>query len=324
MANQNISCEEAAKLLKNCTEAHILIHQNPDGDCIGSGYALAQMLWQLGKKASVLCSDPIPKRYQFMLPEDEELHRSDCPDLIVSVDVADEKLVGDSLTDYKGNIQLAIDHHHFHRAFAPKILLDEFAAAACQVVYKLLEPMGVTLTASIAKCLYTGIATDTGGFLFDNVSPSTLRILADIREQQPDLPYSRYNRDLFLTKNKKRLEIESLLAKLMEEHFNGKCYFLAVSMQTCEENHLAAEDFDGFAGFPLQLEGTEIGILMREKEPDVWKISLRSANDANVCSICQLFGGGGHIKAAGCQMEGSLDTVRTQLLAAVRKELNRI
>lgn len=319
-----LTCKETAEMLRNCNEAHILIHQSPDGDCMGSGYALAQMLWQLGKKASVLCSDPLLKRCAFIVPEDAEEHASHEPDLIVSVDVADEKLLGDGLSAYKGNVQLAIDHHYQHREFAQNLLIDANASSACEVVYRLLEPLGVKLTAGIATCLYTGIATDTGGFLFDNVSPETLRMLADIREQQPEVPYARINRDLFLTKTSKRMHMEQLLAGRLEEYFGGACMLLSIPDALCKEQGLLSEDFDGFAGFPLQIEGAEIGVMMREKEPDVWKISLRSANTADVSRICVQFGGGGHIKASGCQINGSMETVRSLLLEAVRKELETL
>ena len=109
---QQWNLKETAQWLKQCEDAYILIHQSPDGDCVGAGYALAEMLHQMGKRASVHCNDPIPKRYQFMLPQTQEPEESFAPKCIIAVDVADPKLLGSSIQAQFGEkVDLSIDHH---------------------------------------------------------------------------------------------------------------------------------------------------------------------------------------------------------------------
>ena len=179
---------EAAAWLQTCEQAIILIHQSPDGDCIGSGYALAALLRLMGKHAVVRCSDPIPARYAFLLDDSDTVDESIAA--VISVDVADRKLLGDLDAVYGDHVQLAIDHHMIHRAFAAACCLYPQAAATCEIVYAIAKELPVVMTEHIAACLYTGIDTDTGCFQFDNVTPNTLRAAADLMEQFPDVRYA--------------------------------------------------------------------------------------------------------------------------------------
>ena len=167
---------ETAAQLQTIQQAMILIHQSPDGDCIGSGYALAALLRQMGCHAVVRCSDPIPERYAFLAVEETPDTVDEDAAVILSVDVAD---------------------HIMHRSFAKACCLYPKAAAACEIVYAIAKELPVKLTPQIATCLYTGMATDTGCFQFDNVTPHTLRIVADLMEQFPEIHYAWINRAMF-------------------------------------------------------------------------------------------------------------------------------
>ncbi len=147
----------AARLLLQQDWVLILCHQSPDGDTIGSGYALCHALHQLGRHAAVLCSDPVPRRMAFvteglspalsLTPEEARF--------VVSVDIADVNLMGGKLLPYQsdGAVDLAIDHHPTHRPYAKRLLLRGDAAANCQTMFDLLEEMGVKLTFEISRCL---------------------------------------------------------------------------------------------------------------------------------------------------------------------------
>ncbi|MBQ8513913.1 MAG: bifunctional oligoribonuclease/PAP phosphatase NrnA [Ruminococcus sp.] len=314
-----LSVQETAAHLTACESAEILIHRSPDGDCIGSGYALLYALRQMGKKARVVCHDPIPERYHFMLPEVQTLELFH-PELIVAVDVADEKLLGDGLLEqYTGKIDLCIDHHISNTEYAEALCLDGQAAAAAQVLYAVLKEMPVTITKEIAACLYTGLATDTGCFMYDNVSPRTLRIAAEIMEQHPDIPYAQINRNMFIVKSMGRIRLDQLLAGQLESALDGQCMLICVTRSLMEEYGLDESELEGIAGFPLQVEGVQVGIVMKEREKGVFKVSMRSADWVNVSAICQTLGGGGHIKAAGCTINGSAEEAKRILIDAVAK-----
>lgn len=316
---KHVSVQETAARLCACESAYILIHRSPDGDCIGSGYALQYALRSLGKKARVLCSDEIPARYHFMLPEAETLEMF-YPDLIVSVDVADEKLLGDSLLEeYSGRVNLCIDHHISNTGYAEALCLDGKAAAACQVLYEILTEMSVTITKEIAVCLYTGIATDTGCFMYDNVGPRTLRIAAELMQVHPDIPYAKINRNMFVVKSMGRMKLDSILSGQLESYLDGKCMLVCITQKLMQEYGIEDSELEGIAGFPLQVEGAEVSIVMKEREENVFRVSMRSADQVNVSEICQSLGGGGHIKAAGCTVTGTPEEVKQILTEAVTK-----
>ncbi len=319
--NRYADFPEAERFLRECEDAYILIHQSPDGDCIGSGYSLQAVLRQMGKRAKVLCADPIPARFDFLKPavpeEDFE------PKCIITVDVADPKLLGCYHEQYGDRVDLCIDHHISNQQYAKQTVLLSDASAACEVLYGLYRQLGAEITEYIAACLYTGIATDTGCFKFSNTTAHTHETAAEIMAAFPDIPYSQINRQMFEVKSPERMRAECAMIQAMEYHLDGKCAMICVSQELIERTGMNPEDTDGMANLPLQPEGVEVGITMREREPEVWKISMRLANDVNVSAICQTLGGGGHVKAAGCLLRGSLEEVKTVLLGAVRKGMEQ-
>ncbi len=310
---------QTGAFLRSCEDAYILIHRSPDGDCIGSGYSLQAVLRQMGKRAKVLCADPIPPRFGFLLPEEPE--EEFAPKCIISVDVADETLFGDLEKTYRGRVDLCIDHHISNREYAAHLLLDAGASSACEVLCRVYREMGVTFTEEIAKCLYTGMATDTGCFKFDNTGAGTFRAAADLMEEFPSVRYDLINRAMFDVKTPGQIRAEIAMLQHMEYFLDGRVTIVWATLAICRENGVDERDMEGLANLALSPEGVEVGITVREREPGQFKISLRSAKDVNVSAICQTFGGGGHIKAAGCTLSGTPDEVRSQLIAAVEAAL---
>ncbi len=163
-----INMNEAAKLIRECGNAVILLHESPDGDTMGSGFALCRALRSIGKKANVLCSDELPPKFSFLYdwysPQEFE------PETVIAADIADKKLMGSYNEIYGDKVQLCVDHHISNTGYAEKLLLGERSAAACEVVYSLLKAADIAVDDTMAMCLYTGIATDTGCFKFENVT----------------------------------------------------------------------------------------------------------------------------------------------------------
>lgn len=306
--------------LRDCDDVHILIHRSPDGDCIGSGYSLQAVLRQLGKRSRVLCADPIPARFQFLLPEESE--EDFPPQYVISVDVADEKLLGDLKDTYGGNVNLCIDHHVSNLHYAENLLLDADASAACEVLYTVYREMGVTFTEQIAKCLYTGMATDTGCFKFSNTRPGTHIAVAEIMREFPDIRYDLINRNMFDVKSRQQIRAEMAMLCNMEYHLDGKCTLVWATQDIFRSAGVDENDVEGLTSLSLQPEGVEVGLTVKEREPGAYKVSMRSAKDVDVSAICQQFGGGGHVKAAGCLVKGTPDEVRTRLVNAVTEALN--
>jgi phosphoesterase RecJ-like protein len=313
-----IGYSETETFLRNCRDAVIITHQSPDGDCIGAGFGLKDILAELGIRSRVICSDEFPKRYNFMTStgagEDFE------PEAIIAVDIADPKLMGKYEEIYGTKVQLCIDHHESNKNYAEKTLLREKATATCEIIYDIAKYMGVTITKHCAMCLYTGIATDSGCFRYDCTTPRAHEIAAEMKRSY-DINFAKINRYMFEVKSLGRIKLEAKVTELMEEHLGGKLAVIAVTQDMMKELGITPDELEGFAPLTIQLENTEVGILMREREPNVFKCSFRSADQVNVSAICQTVGGGGHAKAAGCMIEGSLEDAKAYLINAVRKAL---
>ncbi len=337
-----LTVEETAAWLRDTAEdVWILTHQNPDGDAIGSAYGLYYVLRALGKRAHVVCQDPIPALYSDLLPQELDMSCQEFvyspfgynmrkpypafpPKYYVSTDVADPKLLGDIYDVFGFFIDLAIDHHRSNTMYAGETCLQPDAAAACQVLYEIVKVLELPITPKLAACLYTGIATDTGCFKFENTTARTHQAVAELMAVQPDLPYARMNRMLFDVKSLAQLQMERQLFSQAIMCCGGACVLFCVSQALLKTYGLDDSTLEGVSALPLQIEGAEIGITMREREPGVYKVSLRSAGSADVSSVCQQFGGGGHLRAAGCLLRGTEEEVRRQLIRAAEQELNRI
>lgn len=256
-----IDLEFAKKLLLERDNFNIFLHASPDGDTVGSGFALCTALRRLGKKANVLCSDEIPKSYSFIT--DGYVSWDFEPETLVSVDVADAKLLGKY--EQKGSeILLSVDHHGLNREFAKYTFVDASAAANCENILKLLKAINVEIDSYIAACIYTGISTDTGCFKYSNTSPESHIMAAEMMGYGID--FSEINRIMFDTKTRGRMKIEGRLMEQMKFFFDGKAAFIAVTEQMKKEAGVSDDDLEGITSMPRKVEGVLVGVTFREKE----------------------------------------------------------
>lgn len=316
-----IDFSEAAEYLRSCRDAVILTHRNPDGDCIGAGFAMKEILSTLGIRSRVECHDPFPKRFDFLTETDAEEKFE--PQSVIAVDIADVQLMGSLGGLYGGKVQLCIDHHISNKDYAEKTLLRSKAAASCEIIYDLAEYMGIEINRHCAMCIYTGIATDSGCFKYSCTTPRTHIIAADLMKKFPDINFARINRYMFDVKSKGRMLLESKVNELMEFYLGDRLAVIAVTRKMMDEMGVGMEELEGFAPLTIQLEDTEVGVLMREREDGEYKCSLRSADKINVSAICQTLGGGGHEKAAGCTVSGSLKEAKELIIGAVERALGK-
>lgn len=312
-----IDKKKAARLLLENDDFLILCHANPDGDTLGCGYGLCGILQKLGKRAKVLCADPVVKRMTFL--KDSVLLQDFEEKTVVSVDVADTKLLGALEEQYGDKILLAIDHHESRKEFAQYTCVDPDAAAACELIYEIALEMGVKLDSKIASCLYTGIATDTGCFKFTNTTPETHRIAAELMTY--DFPFGEINYQLFDLKTKGRVELEQRILRDIEFAADDKIAIVWLTLDVLQEfeKKVDTEDFNGLASLPRQIEGVVLGVTVKQKGENLFKISMRSADPINAAELCKVFGGGGHARAAGCTIDGNLELVREKLMPVIEK-----
>lgn len=295
----------------------ILTHKSPDGDTLGSGFALCYFLRDMGKKANVINADSFPERYDFMYedyqPQDLEVG------YVIAVDIADPKLIGSALEEYQqeGAVDLCIDHHVSNKQFAAHTYVDADASAAALIMYELFKYSGRKISDMIAKCLYTGIATDTGCFKYENTTPAAHIACAELMDY--DIDFSVINRKMFDVKSRGRIQVEQTVISRMEYYLGGKCSMIVLTTKMIEECGVDPAEFDGLASIPLSIEGVKIGITVRQRHEDVYKISVRTTEEIDASEFCQKFDGGGHIRAAGCELHGTLEEVKARLLAEVER-----
>ncbi len=311
------SLKEAAAFFREADDFYILSHQYPDGDTIGSGAALCRALRKLGKRAQMYCHDAFPGKFQYLLEGLEK--QSFEPKVIVAVDIADTQLLGNSMMSYADRIDWCIDHHGSNVHYARHWVVDPTAAATTEMIYRLIQEMDVEIDSKIAECIYTGITTDTGCFRYTNATPTSYRIAADMMELGAQA--ATINRVMFDTKSRARLELERRVLDTMAFYCRGKCAAIYVTRQMVQESGAGDDDMDGLASLPRQVEGVQVGVMMREKEDGSFKISVRSNSKTNASQICAQFGGGGHPAAAGCRLTGSIEEVRSRVVQAVAQAL---
>lgn len=312
-----IGVKECASLLKEFDNYLILSHRNPDGDTLGSAFALKRALTILGKKSMVRCIDEIHPKFSYLL---EELDNADIEfDKIIAVDVADNKLLGEEFQKLYGDrVWLCIDHHMSNREYSENLLLEDKAAAAV-VIYEVICELGVKITPEIANCIYTGLATDTGCFMFSNTTPTVHRIAAEMMELGAD--YTTINRLMFETKTLSYLKLEQMAVASIESYFEGKCAIMTITRKMFEESGSSSSECDGIAGIPRKIEGVLVGVTIRERHDGTYKVSLRTVEPIDASKICGKLGGGGHNRAAGCEFDCSLDEVKRTLLEIIEAEL---
>lgn len=308
---REIGAAEAYRVLQSLQDVYILIHRSPDGDCIGSGYALYHLLRAMGIRSRVCCADPIPAMFRSIT---EGITFEDFPaKAYISADVADRKLFGE-LPQKDETITLCIDHHVSNTHYAEQLYWDPDASAACEVLYAMMQEMQLKLTEETALCLYIGMATDTGCFQFDNAGAGCFAAAAEIKRQFPHLPYARLNRELFVLKSPGRIALDARLMQNVRMAAEGKIALVYVPAAWFTELNITDDETDGVANLPMQIRGVEVGITVKQKADGSYRVSMRGGDRANVSVIAQHFGGGGHIKASGCSIhEGEPEAVCTML-----------
>lgn len=315
-----IDAKKAADFLRENDNYLILMHASPDGDTLGSGSALCLALQRLGKRAKAVCPDKIPHRFDYLFAGIDKADFE--PENVVCVDIADTKLLGE-MKAVGDAAKLVIDHHATHREYAEMAFIEPESAAACELIYAVINELGVTVDEEIASCLYTGIATDTGCFKFSNVTPRTHVIAADLIEKGAN--FERINYVMFVEKTRGRIRLEQEALNRVKFFGDGKIAVLTVPLALVNSiSDIDEDDIGALSAIPREISGVEVGICVKEKKEGVFKASLRTSDNVDAAEIAQRFGGGGHARAAGCSFNGmtlekSVETIVEACLKAVEK-----
>lgn len=312
-----LDIKQACRFLKERDDFLILCHATPDGDTLGSAYALALGLSAMGKRCMIKCADEIPAKYDYFTKEfanNEFDYKT-----IVAVDIADIVLLGGLAEEFVGKIDLCIDHHISNTRYADRLYLDSEAAANCECIYDIFRHYPLPLDKVTASAIYTGLSTDTGSFKYANVTAKTHRIAADLYSY--DIDAAEIGMLMFDTKSRGRLELERMVLDSAEFHFNNKCMLLVATNEMKNKTGCSDIDLEGVAVISRSVEGVLAGISIKEKQDGSFKISVRTYPPLCASDICASLGGGGHQNAAGCSFNGSLEDAKKEILKVVKKSL---
>lgn len=307
----------------------VVSHISPDGDAIGSTLAMGQMLSQLGKSYSLINEHPVPNKFQVLpgysdILELTKVEADAVPpqfDCVIALDCADYKRIGrvsEWLTD--GLPMLNIDHHPTNDGYGTVNLIHAEAAATAEILYDLANILDIQWDEPLAACLYTGLLTDTGGFRYSNTTPQIMNIASEM------LRYGVAGNELadqFLEKFTVSyvMVLQKALATLSFSE-DKKIAWMNVALEDIASSGAVNGDLEGLVNYPRNIEGVEVGLLLKESEQDIFKVSFRSTGKVNVAILAQKFGGGGHVRAAGCTISGKLEQVKETVLQEVRKAID--
>lgn len=322
MNKQQVDLAGAAQLIADAQRILFFLHTSPDGDSIGSTLGMVRALRQAGKQAVIVGVDPVPRIYQFLAGWDtlfvpwQQVEGE--WDLACLLDCGDLERVGAALpVVQKAKRLLNIDHHSTNTGYGEYNYLDFRAAAVGELAYRLLRALNLPLDPETATCLYTSIVADTGGFRYDSTSPETHRIAAELVEAGAR-PYDVASA-IFENESVARLALLSRALSTLQVDPGGKIAWLQVTREMMRQAGARDEDAEGIVNYARSVTGVEVGIIFRETAEGGIRVGLRSRRTVDVGAVARQFGGGGHARAAGCTLQGTLADAASQVVDAVRQ-----
>ena len=308
----------------------ISTHLNADGDGCGSESALARLLTARGLAPRIVNPTPWPEMFDFLLGDDVDDRTSRGSkalrdiDLLIVLDISDVKRLGNLTESVRALTvpKLVIDHHEPSDDPAGTLTVTDTAACAtAELVYDVATVLGWEITPAIARSLYTGMLTDTGGFRFSNTSPRCLSVAGQLLAHGVD-PEEMYTR-IYASAPAGRVRLMSeVLATLQVDESVGLSW-LTMSADALERHGVKAEDLDGIVEHARSIAGTRMALFFRDLGHGKVKVSFRSVGGTDVNTFARRFGGGGHAKASGAMLPGTLDQVRDLVVDAAREMLGR-
>ncbi len=315
----------AVGALRAAKKVILTTHVNADGDGAGCEAALLSFLADSGAEAWIVNPTSFPRRFRFIVDDEMKIleaasaeARDRCreADLCVIADTAEKSRIGrvSSLVNHLPT--LVIDHHPVgNDVFDGLLLQDDTAAAAGELVFDLFWSQGGPWRRSVVDALYVAIMTDTGSFRFSNVTAGVHSIVAELisRGASPDGIY----REVYGQMPLRRIRLLQEVLPTLDVSQNERVAWISVPAKVFGDLGCNSDDLEGMIDYPRELSGVEVGLLFRELEDAQVKVSFRSNGVVDVNALARSFGGGGHLRASGALVNGSLDDVRERVVAHV-------
>lgn len=296
----------------------LVAHQSPDGDTLGSCLALRLALLSLGKQVTVACCDPVPERLRFLCGADAVQTELEEPfsAAVLYVDCADHRRAGALAPICEAQEhQFGIDHHMTNPQNSKDGDWVERRGATGELILELLERLNVTVTRQMAECLFTAIATDTGNFAYSNTTEQTFQAAAKLSALGVDLP--ELNRRLFRSMPLSKAKLIADILTEMELLCGDSVGMVGISEEMLRACGAKEEDCEGLIDYIRDIETVEVACVLRESKDGTVRVSLRSKHSFDVSAVAARFGGGGHMRAAGCTLSEPLAEAKRIMKAAL-------
>ena len=323
-----MTLSQIAKFILESKKIGITYHVSPDGDAVGSVLALFNALKSLNKDCYIISKDTLSENLKFLKGSDEITGEITEPvdetDVVVVLDCGNLERVSANLKEFTGTI-INIDHHLSNDKYGDINYIDSNAAATAEIVFELLNLMGISfekedsVIKDIGTCMYTSIVTDTGAYRHSNVTERTHRISAVLKKIGVDNTF--IYQSLFDNKDFSRIKLIGKALSSMQLILNGKVALLEIDKNFTADLGIDIGDTSDIISYGLQIKGVEVTLLLKEVEDGV-KASLRAKSYVDVRKIAEIFGGGGHGRASGIKIKNiSMEEAKYEILNEIQKEL---
>jgi phosphoesterase RecJ-like protein len=319
-AQAQSSFAEIGKVLREHQRFAVMSHVRPDGDALGSQLALALSLKALGKEVRVWNEDGMLEKYSFVPCADLVTKPPATPedvDVAIALDTAIQNRLGTAFAAVgSAKVWINIDHHPSNPRYGDLVHIDANSPATGQIIFELLKDQKLPLDREIAENLYVAISTDTGSFQYPNTTARTYEIAAEL--VRGDVDVGRVNQLLYESYPRRRIELLRELLRTMRFVGGGRVASFSLSLATAKELGVLPEDNEGLIDHIRAIQGVVVAVFFEELADGKVRVSMRSKDErADVCAICQKFGGGGHTLAAGARVRGTLAEVEAKVLEAI-------
>src|SRR5213595_891389 len=320
------AAEAIAAVLAPGRRVALTTHVNADGDGVGSEVALWHLLTARGLRAAIANPTPIPERFHVLLPagadhSDRATREIESADVVVVLDISDVSRLGDLARAITHSHTVACIDHHISGGSLPggPRLVAPDAAATAELVFDFASALDWPLSPDAARALYVGILTDTGAFRFANTTPRALRVAGALLERGVD-PESIYA-SVYASAPEGRVRLMTEVLETLVVEPEAGLAWVTVPPDALHRHGATADDLDGIVEYPRSIAGVRLSLLFRQIANGRIKVSFRSMGDVDVADLAHRFGGGGHKRAAGASLEGSIADVQRQVLGAAREYL---
>jgi len=306
-----------AEKILDCSSVLLFCHVRPDGDTLGSAFALGFALEKTGRAFDVVCDSDYPARFDF-LPYSGHFYRPEKItkkyDLHIAIDVANENLLGGSWGVFRSTKNvMCIDHHPSNERYTENNYIENLASSS-MIICELIKKMRVEIDEKIATAILLGIVTDTGCFLNPNTDAKALAVAAEMMNYGADYQKLAYETRKF-SLGRAKLLIDVMSAA--RYYFGGRLAIICTTPEMLEKCGAKNDGNEGFADYPLWIDGVIVSVSLLEDKKNFYRVSFRSRGIVDVNAVAAEFGGGGHANASGCVIKGCYEEVIERIVRAV-------